>query len=77
MRFEIRMIWREPRNHVDDCYFCITTAYGFNNKTKHKIQYPNLDSTISPVPHSTEIPVPVFVKFKDCNDLSLYPKLMI
>ena len=38
-------IWRESRNHVDDCYFCITPAYGFTNKTKHKIQYPNLDSS--------------------------------
>ena len=70
MSFGIPMIWREPRNHVDDCYFCITLTQGFTNKSKHKIQYPNLDSAILPVPHSTEIPVPVFVKFKDCDDLN-------
>ena len=44
--------------------------YVFTNKTKHKIQYPDLDSVILPVPYSTEIPVPVSVKFKDCGDLN-------
>ena len=29
-----------------------------------------MNSTILPVPHSTEIPVPIFVKFKDCDDLN-------
>ena len=28
-----------------------------------------MDSAILPVPHSTEIPVSVFAKFKDCDDL--------
>ena len=45
-------------------YFCITPAYGFTNKTKHKIQFPNMDSAILTVPHSTKIIVPVFVKLK-------------
>ena len=40
------------------------------NKAKHKIQYSNLDSAILPVPLSTEISVPVFVKFKDCDDVN-------
>ena len=71
MRFGIPMIWnREPRNHVNDCYFCITPAYSFTKKSKHKIQYPKLDSAILPVPHSTEIPAPVFVRFKDCNNMN-------
>ena len=64
------MIWCEARNYMDDCYFYITPAYGFTNKTKHKIQYPNLYSVILPVLCSTEIPVPVFLNFKDCGDLN-------
>ena len=75
MRFGIPTIWREPRNHVDDCYFCITPQYGFAKKkqqqqtNKNKIQYCSLDSAILPVPHSTKIPVPVFIKLKDCDHL--------
>jgi hypothetical protein len=32
---------------------------GFNTKNKKKISYPNLNSAIRPVPHSSEIPVPL------------------
>ena len=39
-------------------------------KTRHKIQYPNFGSVILSVPHSFEISAPVFVKFKDCDDLN-------
>ena len=49
------MVWREPRNHVDDCYFCIT---GFNASSRKKIKYPNLRSAMRPVPHSDDLPVP-------------------
>ena len=45
MCFGILMIWHESRNHVKDCYICITQKhYAFTNKTKHKIQYPNLET---------------------------------
>lgn len=74
MRFEIPTIWRKPTNHVDDCYFCITPAYGFTKKEKtrkkkHKVQYSSFDLAIFPVPHSNKIPVLVLVKLKDCDDL--------
>lgn len=58
MPFGIPMIWREPKNHVDDCYFCMTNVRGFSKKNRNKIVYPNLPSAIRPVPHSDEIPVP-------------------
>ena len=64
------MIWRELRNH-GWLLFCTTPTLWFTNNTKHKIQYPYLDSAILPVPHSTENSVPVFGKFKDCDDLNL------
>ncbi len=46
MSFAIPMIWREPRDHHADCYFCNTS--GFSVKNKHKIIYPNLDSARRP-----------------------------
>jgi hypothetical protein len=24
MAFAVPMVWREPTNHSDDCYFCVT-----------------------------------------------------
>jgi hypothetical protein len=60
LAFGIPMIWRESKNHVDDCYFCLVQTSGYNKKTKSKIVYPSLESAIRPVAHSDEIPVPVF-----------------
>lgn len=58
-RFGIPMMWREQQNHTTDCYFCSVDVKGFNTKNKNKISYPNLNSAIRPVPHSSEIPVPL------------------
>ena len=52
------MVWREPRNHADDCYFCLTNITGFNASSWKKIKYPNLRSAMRPVPHSDDLPVP-------------------
>jgi hypothetical protein len=57
-RFGIPMIWREPKNHSDDCYFCSCNVKGYNLINKKEILYPNLLSAMRPVPHSSEIPVP-------------------
>src|SRR5215469_15413906 len=53
------MIWREPKDHVADCYFCSVNTTGFSVKNKHKIVYPSLDSAIRPVPHDASLPIPV------------------
>ena len=56
--FAVLKVWREPRNHADDCYFCLTNITGFNASSRKKIKYPNLRSAMSPVPHSDDLPVP-------------------
>ena len=52
------MIWREPTDHVTDCYFCLTNIKGFSKKNKSKIVYPSSRSALKPVPHGTDIPIP-------------------
>jgi len=59
MPFGVPMIWREPTNHVSDCYFCMTKVKGFSKKNKQKIEYPNLPSAMRPVPHGDGLEVPV------------------
>lgn len=59
MPFAVPMIWREPQNHVTDCYFCMTKVQGFTGKNKENIMYPDVNSAMKPVPHSDELPKPI------------------
>ena len=56
--FVVTMVWREPRKHPDDCYFCFTNITGFNASSKKKIKYPNLRSAMRLVPHSDDLLYP-------------------
>lgn len=58
MPFGVPMVWREGKDHVTDCYFCMTNLQGINRKNKHHVQYPDVPSAIKPVPHGPDIPVP-------------------
>lgn len=66
LSFGIPMIWREPRNHVDDCYFCMVNISGYSTKNKKGIFYPNLPSALRPVAHDDSIPIPVRKNIADC-----------
>lgn len=57
-RFGVPMIWREPKNHSDDCYFCSCKVQGHNSKSVKNIVYPNLPSALRPVAHGPDVPVP-------------------
>jgi hypothetical protein len=57
-RFGVPMIWREPKNHSDDCYSCCCDVKGHNSKNKTVVVYPNLPSALQPVVHGPEVPVP-------------------
>ena len=61
--FGVPMVWREPRGHVTDCYFCMVSTNGVGQKNRHKIDYPSILSAIRSVPHCEELPVPIFSGF--------------
>jgi hypothetical protein len=44
----IPMIWREPGNDSDDCYFCSCNVQGYTSKNKKDICYPNMPSAMRP-----------------------------
>ncbi|ESN93095.1 hypothetical protein HELRODRAFT_165255 [Helobdella robusta] len=60
LAFAVPMAWREPKNHTDDCYFCLTpyVKAGLSMKKLGTVNYPNLPSAIRPIPHSDSLPVP-------------------
>ena len=45
------MVWRQPQNPVDDCYFCLCKIRGYNKLSKSNIVYPNLETALKPVAH--------------------------
>ena len=59
-KFGVPMLWSEPQNHPNDCYFCIAKMKGFNGHKKKMWHYPNLESARRPIPHSENVPIPLF-----------------
>jgi hypothetical protein len=57
MPFAIPMVWREPKDHSSDCYFCLTEIAGITSKSKHTEKYPDFPSAMRPVPHRKVLPV--------------------
>lgn len=74
MPFAIPRIWREPRNHVDDCYFCMVDISSFR-RTRHRndINYPDIPSSIAPVDHSDDLPVPKPPQSSESRSVSPIP----
>ena len=52
MPFAIPMVWREPKNHKYECYFCYVSDSCFSIRNKHKIACPKVDAAIKPIPHN-------------------------
>lgn len=60
MSFAVPRIWREPQNHHDDCYFCMVDITKIKRgKGRRNIAYPDIPSSIAPVPHNEDLPIPV------------------
>src|SRR5215470_1287932 len=69
--FAVPMVWREPKNHVDDCYFCLTNISGFSKKNKFGIKYPDCESALKPVAHDESYPIPVPPPTEQCSTQSI------
>lgn len=67
MRFAVPMVWREGKDHITDCYFCLTNLKGINRKNKQHVKYPDVPSATKPIPHSSDLPVPVPNVFTVCS----------
>ena len=50
--FGIPMVWRGPKDHLTDCYFCLVNTKGIGKKNRLNISYPSILSAIQPVLHS-------------------------
>lgn len=53
------MLWREPKNHVDDCYFCLMNVTGINAKRLAQYHYPDVSSVSKPVLRTSNDILPV------------------
>ena len=59
LAFGIPMVWREPKEHGKECYFCSYVVDEYNVKNKHKIQYPNLPCAVRPIADGPGVPIPL------------------
>lgn len=61
-----------PTNHLSDCYFCMVDLPSYKRQQdKRKLYYPNITSSIAPVPHDEHlhIPIPPAGVFADESDI--------
>ena len=59
MSFAIPRIWRQPTNHLNDCYFCMVDVSHYRkSKDKRSIVYPSIPSSIAPMLHCEDLPIP-------------------
>ena len=65
MRFGVPMVWREPKHHHDDCYFCMVDMSVWNQRKKKDWYYPYIESARRPTSHCAKVPVPVFTSLPD------------
>jgi hypothetical protein len=56
--FAVRVVCWEQKDHLSDCYFCLTKIYDHNSKSKHAIVYPNIPSAPRLVEHDDSLPNP-------------------
>ena len=63
MNFGVPRIWREPTNHLENCNFCKVVVAGHHRgkKTDVSFDYSDLPSSLRPVKHYEELPVPNFL----------------
>ena len=55
MLFVFPMVWREGKDNITDCYFCMINLKGINLKNKHSVQCLDVPSAIRPIPHGPDL----------------------
>ena len=55
------------QNHHDDHYFCLIDITKFKGKKRTALAYPDIQSSIAPVPHSNEFPVLVLPSTREAS----------
>lgn len=68
MPFAKPMIWSEPQNHANGCYFCMTKTKGYSKKNKNMIKYPLIPSAQKPVSRSHDDPATPGINNDDSID---------
>ena len=58
MPFAVPIVWRERKDHITNCSFCMMNLKGINRKNKHHVKYPDVPSDMRPIPHDPGLPVP-------------------
>ena len=59
MNFGLSRIWWEPTDHVNNCSFCVVDVTHLRKgKKTYVFGYPDIPSSLRPVAHCEEIPVP-------------------
>jgi hypothetical protein len=59
MPFAVPRVWRETTDHNSDCYFCMVDVTKYRKvKGRKSLPYPNIPSSIAPVPHGEHLPIP-------------------
>ena len=59
MKFAVPRIWREPTDHISNCYFCVVEVSHHRKGNKTDVfDYPDIPSSLRPVAHCDDLPVP-------------------
>lgn len=66
------MLWREPQDHAEDCYFCCCKTTGYNSKSKKDLIYPNVQSVTHAVYREPDVapPSPPYLESMQIEDFS-------
>lgn len=70
MKFGVPRTWCEPTDHHMNCYFCVVDVSHHRKRKKTSVfDYPDIQSSLRPIAHSDELPVPPNPKMNECSSV--------